>query len=454
MADNVMPEAVKSFAEKARAEGWSDEDILGYMKEHQAPQKTPSFWQQHPNMAEGTRQALRLLPVGGAIAGGTIGTGVGPEGTVGGAMLGAAGGTSLANAGEEFLGLSKPRGLIRGAQEAANSASEVGLTTAAGPLIGRGMEKTGDYLEDLGARAGKKGIDLLPGGKLASLAMSDAVRFGGGKMADIGRILAGAGGREPLLTRPPEQEAAQRFAEGVMTRPTLPKLLGEGPTQLPRTTDADASFIRSIPAEPPVRSRLALPGGREPVASPPSSLSDPSFVRGVPAEPMRVERLSLPEGRTPIEAGPAPDTSGIRVTPAAKTEFPVRDPGTGRMRRVFTSESASPVSTQEEVAQGVKVKAPSPFEAKVKALATEGHDAGSIADALKESPEFEGLTKVQRTNLVRDVRGGPSGGMSPKLKDTLDGDMAKLTTAAQKKDYLSRAKNAMVREYVKEQLGL
>lgn len=85
-----------------------------------------------------------------------------------------------------------------------------------------------------------------------------------------------------------------------------------------------------MPNPPTVRGLLP-PGARRMGPAP-----DPSFARGVPATPAQSERLALPApAARPMPAGA--DPSGVRSTPARPTVQ--RDPRTGRMRRVYTSES-------------------------------------------------------------------------------------------------------------------
>lgn len=82
-----------------------------------------------------------------------------------------------------------------------------------------------------------------------------------------------------------------------------------------------------MPTPRPVAGLLG-PGARQTPAAP-----DPSFVRGVPAVPAVGGRRALPLPARPM---PAHDPSGVTAIPARP--IVIRDPRTGRMRRIYSSE--------------------------------------------------------------------------------------------------------------------
>jgi len=292
------------------------------------------------------------------------------------------------------------------------------------PGVGKGMKIGGRYMENLGTRAAKgRGIDLIPGSRIVDLAVADAVKKGG-------------------------------------------QLLQRGGMRLAPTKTVNAVPVESTPSAPPVKdgvvvgetdTRPALPPGRRIFDRPAGNdlANDPSFVRGVPADPAQKiptpqpQRLGLPPKPETIITPPPADTSGITVTSAKKTDLPVRDPKTGRMKRVFTSESttttpSTPTSTPEKPA----------IQSRVQALTDKGHGAEEIADQLKDDPAFKGKSKNERINLVREMRGGPSGQMPARAKQAIDQALSKMKTAEEKRAYLLRAPNAVAYDYIKSRIGL
>ncbi len=87
----------------------------------------------------------------------------------------------------------------------------------------------------------------------------------------------------------------------------------------------------SVPPDAPIAGQLAAPATPLPTGRP-----DASFARGVPAmaqPPNAARMIEAPKGRP---MGPKPDTSGVTTIPARG--IVVRDPKTGRFKRVFTTE--------------------------------------------------------------------------------------------------------------------
>lgn len=91
------------------------------------------------------RGTLKALPIAGSLAGGAMGTVLGPAGTLGGGMLGAAGGKILQNAGETLLGDEKTERelYLDPVKEAAYEAAGAG----AGKLVGVAAGKVAPYVE-------------------------------------------------------------------------------------------------------------------------------------------------------------------------------------------------------------------------------------------------------------------------------------------------------------------
>lgn len=104
------------------------------------------------------RGALQALPIAGSIAGGAVGTVLGPLGMVGGSGLGAMGGKALQDLGEKYLMGDQPKSredYYKGLAEEAvlGSASEVG-----GQVIGKGLKALAE------SPIAKKGMDTLKTG--------------------------------------------------------------------------------------------------------------------------------------------------------------------------------------------------------------------------------------------------------------------------------------------------
>jgi hypothetical protein len=109
----------------------------------------PAQPQKEPFMGEGLlRGALQALPAAGSIAGGFLGSPIGPLGIAGGAALGAAGGKALENFGEGLLGDEKTQKQIymdpvkEGMTDLA-FAGAGGALKAGGGLLRKGLDVTG-----------------------------------------------------------------------------------------------------------------------------------------------------------------------------------------------------------------------------------------------------------------------------------------------------------------------
>lgn len=91
------------------------------------------------------RGTLKALPIAGSLAGGAMGTVLGPAGTLGGGMLGAAGGRALQNIGESMMGDEKTREDIY--MGPVKDASLEAAGAGAGKLVGMAAGKVAPYVE-------------------------------------------------------------------------------------------------------------------------------------------------------------------------------------------------------------------------------------------------------------------------------------------------------------------
>lgn len=97
----------------------------------------------------------------------------------------------------------------------------------------------------------------------------------------------------------------------------------------------DTSFVRGVPAQPAPFNSARLIAGIKPRAM---SGPDTSFARAVPAATVLNKTRALPPSTfTRVEAPAVTDASKVTAEPAASRV--VRDPRTGRFRRIFTSEA-------------------------------------------------------------------------------------------------------------------
>lgn len=132
----------------------------------------------------------------------------------------------------------------------------------------------------------------------------------------IRRAFAGFKGRPSPVPMPTRRPIAGMLPSGARPMPPAP----------------DASFVRGVPAQPAISGTpRQLPPGRPSIVTPPSA--DPSFVRGVPGVAAPGGRPALP---APARQMPMPEESGVRALEARP--IVVRDPRTGRMRRIYVSE--------------------------------------------------------------------------------------------------------------------
>lgn len=121
------------------------------------------------------------------------------------------------------------------------------------------------------------------------------------------------------------------------------------------------------------------------------------------------------------------------------------------------STTNDPSFVRAEPAQVAQVERSGPpsLKQEVERLSGEGLDAKTIADRLKDHPELAKATsKQERTNLVREARGGPSGQIPARAKAAIDEAIGNLKTIEEKRSYLMRAPNGQVYDYVKAKLGL
>lgn len=416
---SITPTQAEAFVGKMQAEGYSDDEIKSYIRDHvtveAAPATTPakSFWDTHPRVAMGVRTALDTLPGIGGIAGAAVAS---PEtlgtGALWGGPLGVGVGQGARDLIADRIGLEHSSPL--------NKAVRIGEGTALTALGPGAIEALTSPIQTL-----KEGAEAAEGmaSHLVPKSVRQAIRIlgsmGGESATSAPRPTASA---EPILTRPQWQHNAQILAEEALekARGGEQKLLGAGPIQLPATSGPDPSFVRSVPAQYAQSERLALPEGKTPIIPP--SPDDPSFVRSVPA---------------------------------AKSELPVRDPMTGRMKRVYTSEAGGPKSPQgPEPTPKPPTPAQQPLQASVKALTDDGYGAAEVASKLKDHPEMQGLTETQRVNKVRQVRGGEAGQLPARAKAAIDAAIKTLTTDAEKQAYLLKAGSGPAYNYVKAKLGL
>ena len=132
--------------------------------------------------------------------------------------------------------------------------------------------------------------------------------------ADIAAAHAGRSTAKAIKESQTTDALIRRAFEGFTSRPPRAGAQAPAPVQMPPTRE-----IRGL-----------LPRG--PLVTPPPA--DPSFVRGVPAMPSHAYRPALPAPARQMP--PGADPSFVRALEARP--IVVRDPRTGRMRRIYTSE--------------------------------------------------------------------------------------------------------------------
>lgn len=215
---------------------------------------------------------------------------------------------------------------------------------------------------------------------------------------------------------------------------------------------ADPSFVRGVPGEYPESVLRGEPVGVRP-STPMGPIIEGEILNGGALPPRR---------GTPMGASTKPDPSFVRAEPAqyATREKPVPRGGLPPVRRgieMGPSTTNDPSFVRAEPAQVAQVERSGPpsLKQEVERLSREGLDAKTIADRLKDHPELAKATsKQERTNLVREARGGPSGQIPARAKAAIDEAIGNLKTIEEKRAYLMRAPNGQVYDYVKAKLGL
>ena len=274
--------------------------------------------------------AMRIVPT---VAGGFLGSALGPAGTAAGGAIGAALGEY---AGERYEQLTGQRDEI--------NPTQVGVQTVLGAIpLGRVVGSTVGQIAARRAAQGA-GMGAVSGGLTESAETGELPSVGsvaGG--AVLGGLLGGGAGRlegtalrrlgrldEPLPSQQPTPVAL--LPAGARFQATADGRVVPAGADIPMAQGPDGSFARGVPAAYARREVAGLlPAGREPIITPPppgSVRGDSSFVRGVPAEYARHEIAGLlPEGRpaiiTPPPPGstprtpPSPEDARVSSTPAA-----------------------------------------------------------------------------------------------------------------------------------------
>ena len=198
-----------------------------------------------------------------------------------------------------------------------NGSRQVAGTGATGPFA----QLTRQVLPATGAAIGAAGGPLTAAaGDVAGRALANAVT-----PANLTRdaLTAKAFQRLGLQAPPVYPSVPPSVAPaGLLTAPARP------------VAASDASFVRGVPAQPQSTGLRQLPASGQPMPGP-----DASFVRGVPAQtaPPNASRMLGPNDT--IRLGPMPDASRVQALEARP--ILVRDPATGRFKRVFTTEPAA-----------------------------------------------------------------------------------------------------------------
>lgn len=158
---------------------------------------------------------------------------------------------------------------------------------------------------------------------------------------------------------------------------------------------------------------------------------------------------AMPSGSV-MEGEIIPDVKGA-LPPRRSVQLPSEMPSGQKVP------GPDPSFVRGEPAQVAQVERSGPpsLKQEVERLSGEGLDAKAIADRLKDHPELAKATsKQERTNLVREARGGPSGQIPARAKAAIDEAIGNLKTTEEKRAYLMRAPNGQVYDYVKAKLGL
>ena len=473
-----MPEEVRKFAESARAEGWSDDDIIAYMQKQSGRSNTPAEPKMTPRTAD-------LPTIAAHQAGARLGTvyeeGAAPEEGLVSRTAKALNSAANPEGAGDVLGLMLPTTM---------GAKAIRMGIPAGAKI---AEKVGGVVAE-GANMLKKHsplaamVDVLATRNPVQGAMVAAAPYGaewaGRTLQRVGSAIKNFKPWE-FNANSPAVRRLEQFAQetpewpiGDVPRPTK-GLIGPGGQPMP-SGRPDPSFVRGVPAQPAMVERPALPPGARQMPGGP----DPSFVRGVPAEPAQgfvrgepvgvgpttptgpilegeIVQGALPPRRgVPMGPGERPDPSFVRAEPAqyATVEKPPRKalPAGRKAIEMGPGEAPDTSYVRGEPATVATVEGQAPtFRQEVKRLAEEGLGAEDIADKLRGHPELAGTqSRAELINRVREARGGPAGQIPAGAKKAIDAAIAKLQTVEEKRAYLMRAPNGAVYDYIRGKLGL
>lgn len=212
-------------------------------------------------------------------------------------------------------------------------------------------------------------------------------------------------------------------------------------------------------ANPKVLSRLPT-GTPEPwpigaVPQPTRGLLGPGAER-MPSGIVTPDQIINPRPMSAMPTGPIMEgeiVSDVRgaLPPRRSVQLPSEMPSGQK------APGSDPSFVRAEPAQAAQVERSGPpsLRQEVERLSKDGLDAKTIADRLKDHPELAKATsKQERTNLVREARGGPSGQIPARAKTAIDEAIGNLKTIEEKRAYLMRAPNGQVYDYVKAKLGL
>lgn len=461
--DQTLSPQDRAFIEKARTEGYSDEEIVGYLKSRQKAPSAPAYTPVDPNPAKAFLEGAE-----GGAKGFLEGVVQSPASTLRGVLK---------------LATQSPVQSVQDAIEGVKSIPNAVRMAGANP------EKWGQQVGDLTGQTmigmvAPKAYAKIPEGTIPGAIAGYAMKgvpgavegaMGGGVGAKIlrgvGDLIKNRGGRPAPVPTPrptppvidalpvPEPIPPAAPTEGVVlgprfNRPALPPGADRVTPLGPSTLSDNPEFIRSVQPSTPTLGPSPVRGG----IGPGRTIVTPE---PMPVRPQAPSRLALPAGKVPIiPEAPDPlalDTSGTVVT-RAKRGLPVRDPRTGRMKRVYTSESEGTPSTPQPSTPAPKVE-PTPsakpdLKSQVSTLSQQGLGAEEIADKLRNSPSFKNLSRTERINAVREARGGPSGQLPARAKAAIDEALSKLKTSDQKRAFLMRAPNGPAFDYIKAKIGL
>ena len=141
-----------------------EEEIGKFIQKHQSgqsvnPPTTQRFEQDFPTRRKVSTAARVVLEAGGLVAGSIVGTATaGPIGGVGGAGLGFAITSNVADRLDEFLGLTKRAGLKKGFKSAAEDIVEGSELEIGGAIFGKALSAGGVLLNKLSEKTGLTGF--------------------------------------------------------------------------------------------------------------------------------------------------------------------------------------------------------------------------------------------------------------------------------------------------------